>query len=247
VGELLPLFVRLRTRRAKRCRACRHILVRPDISSRRSASSSSKHSSTKVSDSMTFRINLLSKNYLPTLRLTHIPLQSSARNIYEAGMTPHVVHVFALTVFNPLDEAIKVTLGSPPKTPDHGHSVTFMTPSFEVGENKEDDWDVAGVVSLRTKLAEIKQAAVEARELQRPPTGILDRGRNWTTVAFEIIPTDARGSKIEVPLFVSVAYQAEIERDFSAASSSDNKEGSFDKEQREMAFWSVLRLGKVID
>ncbi|KAJ8098760.1 dynactin subunit 4 [Lipomyces tetrasporus] len=258
-SDLLPLPTRLRTRRAKRCRACRHILVRPDVSSRKVSTSSSASGSAAGSASTVataFRINLLSKNYIPTLRLTYLPVTSPAPSSspYQAGFIPHITYSFALTLFNPLYEPIKVTLASPPRTPKHGHSITFLTPSFEIGANIEDDWDLQAITSLRRKFADLKISSTSnisaSSESARggPNLGILDRGRNWTSVIFEIVPANERSSEIEVPLFVSFAYEAEVEKDFGSGgrSGESGDSGLFDKQQREVAFWSVLKIGRVI-
>ncbi|KAK9237381.1 dynactin p62 family-domain-containing protein [Lipomyces kononenkoae] len=261
LSDLLPLPTRLRSRRAKRCRACRHILVRPDVSSRKVSSSSSSTSSIATGAASTvataFRINLLSKNYLPTLRITYLPSTSPApaSSPYQAGFIPHVTYTFTLTLFNPLYEPVKITLASPPRTPRHRHLVTFLTPSFEIGPNIEDDWDLQAIASLRTKFTNLKRSGAASSPLPQesgrggPNLGIIDRGRNWTSVIFEVVPADARSSEIVVPLFVSVAYEAEVEKDFTSRGdgiSGARDGGLFDKEQRELAFWSVLRIGKVI-
>ncbi|KAK9478246.1 dynactin subunit 4 [Lipomyces japonicus] len=234
-ANLLPSPVRLRTRRSKRCRACRHILVRPDVSTKRISGSSSGSSAATVAT--TFRINLLAKNFIPPLRFTIIPSSSTQSHLpYVSGFIPNVTYTFALTVFNPLYDGIKVTLATPQLTPKHSHRVTILTPAFEVGPNKEDDWDMAALVSLKTKLRAAKVSA-GIQGSNPAPNGIFDRGRNWTSVVFEMIPSDnlhAKAKEIEIPLFVSVAYEMD-----------DDQGRKQDNVEKEAAFWSVIRLGKV--
>ncbi|KAK9448917.1 dynactin p62 family-domain-containing protein [Limtongia smithiae] len=253
---LLPAPTRLRTRRAKRCRACRHILVRPDLSTRNPPTSSTTSASAAVSTN--FRVNLLSKNYIPTIRITHIPSLSLMNMPYTTGFVPHITYKFALTLFNPLYEPIKVTLATPPRTPAGKHAVTILAPRFPIGGNVEDDWDLQAILDLRTRLKSIKSTSTTPSSStdSTPPStipntnGVFGRGRNWTSVLCELLISAApRDSEIQIPLFVSVAYEVEVEREFDVSTSSTDAAAqtppATDKEQRETAFWAVLNVGKV--
>ncbi|KAI9830274.1 MAG: hypothetical protein M1838_005818, partial [Thelocarpon superellum] len=127
VSDLRPVATLLRTKRSKRCRTCRHILVKPE----------SKVPSTR------FRIRLVAANYLPSITLSTLsgtPLPPTL----QAFKTTQTL----LTFKNPLFETIHVTLATPTQTPSGPASkassskVTVLCPQFSVGANT-DVWDEA--------------------------------------------------------------------------------------------------------
>lgn len=205
---LKPVPTRLCTRRAKRCRACRHLLVRPEIS---------KNSAATLSTA--FRIKQLCKDYIPTIRMTHL---SSAT--YPKKFVTHITYTFALTLFNPRLQPIKITLASPPRTPTRNHSITLLTPTFEINGNLDDknDWDLRALSDLKERFTKFKDGdGAQA-------AGVFAIGANWTCVLIEIVPSD-EGGEIEIPIFVSVGYDV-----------ADEPEG-----KEEMAFWTLARVGVV--
>ncbi|KAF5016580.1 hypothetical protein F66182_11696, partial [Fusarium sp. NRRL 66182] len=108
--ELRPLPVLLRTKRSKRCKSCKHILVKPEI----------KPASTR------FRIRLIALSYipLPTIRPlmpAALPGQSvSATSLLQPkldSLTPLRPIQYLLTLKNHMFDPVKVTLATPSVTP----------------------------------------------------------------------------------------------------------------------------------
>ncbi|KAH0607064.1 uncharacterized protein H6S33_003052 [Morchella sextelata] len=228
--DVRPLAVLLRTKRSKRCRACRHILVKPE----------SKVTTTR------FRIKLVAMNYIPSLSISRLDPGSVNYN----SLTPLTTHQFLLTVTNPLFDAINVTLATPQRTPGRfGTTVTILCPDFEVGANS-DIWDEAlGTGDAATGGKNTRKGKKTGN------TGtVWDAGRNWTTVVIEIVPpllpseytTDEAGGKdspteddylVQVPVSVRVEYETDVEREDGL--------GKEVKERREHTYWSVLGLGRI--
>lgn len=191
VDDLRPLPVLLRTKRSKRCKSCKHILVKPEF----------KPASTR------FRIRLIALSYipLPTLRLLNTPSSSSptlSRGASPASttpspsldsLTPHRPVQFLLTLKNHMFDPVKVTLATPSLTPGRISSkVTILCPQFDLGANS-DVWDEAlqgptgpagsgnADRSMVTKAGPSGEKVAEAGK-------VWDKGRNWTTVVLEVIP-----------------------------------------------------------
>ena len=217
VSDLRPVATLLRTKRSKRCRDCRHILVRPEP----------KVASTR------YKIKLLALNYVPSIRLrplaapatlispaTHPlipavrPVSSNARStpttsttaslpdssISLDAMPPGKPLSLLLTLHNPLFDSIKVTLATPsltpplvPNAPASRSRVTILCPQFEVGASG-DLWDEAldvGGKETRDKNIRDAAAALEgtsAGQRQAEAGKIWEKGRNWTSVVVEVLP-----------------------------------------------------------
>ncbi|KAI9658915.1 MAG: hypothetical protein M1821_001875 [Bathelium mastoideum] len=217
VSDLRPVATLLRTKRSKRCRDCRRILVRPEP---------------KVSN-IRYKIKLLAMNYVPSIRLrpltapatlispaTH-PLTPAARPISsKSTLTPTTSATTStiepsvsldairpakplsllLTLHNPLFDPIKVTLATPSLTsplaanaPASRSRVTILCPQFEVGASG-DLWDEAlDVGGKDAKDKNIKDAAAalegqSAGQKQAEAGKVWERGRNWTSVVVEVLP-----------------------------------------------------------
>lgn len=220
----------LRTKRSKRCAACKHILVKPDF----------KPTSTK------YRIKLTALNYTPLITLK--PLSPSKRatdgTSTEILLKPSQPHQFILTLKNHLFDPIKVSLATPATTPGkYGHRVTVLCPQFEVGSNG-DVWEDA----LNDKDRKEKKAG-EAAEAGK----IHDKGRNWTSVVVEIVAvhvnatTEEDEDVIEIPIRVRLEWrQSDADEGGAgkAKSAKINEEGE-DEARRELAYWMVLGVGRV--
>ncbi|KAF3905432.1 hypothetical protein ABW20_dc0101780 [Dactylellina cionopaga] len=245
--DLKPTAVLLRTKRSKRCRACRHILVKPE----------SKVQTTR------FRIRLVALNYIPSLSLSVKRLDNS---INYQSLIPHKTHRFLLTVTNPLFDPISVSLLTPRFTPgtEFPSRVTILCPEFEVGANT-DVWDDA-LMSTRP--------AAAATAASTPPVGgmgrdarmetVFEQKRNYTSVIIEVVPPeipDTRETRIrderllEIPIFVRVVFEAEVDKDdeeggggggalSKPAASAGNP---MLREKVEYSYWCVVGVGRVGD
>jgi dynactin-4 len=234
VEDLRPAASQLRARRAKRCRACRTLLAKPEP---------------RMSSSR-WRIRVLALSYVPRLALR--ALDSSSSSALGAALSPHLVpllaaapppppaplapgapHHFLLTVANPLFDPLRVTLATAPTTPGRVASrVTVLCPQFDVGANS-DVWDEAlsssaSAAGKRRSVAPGSAGAALGRldedggaggagQRQVEAGKVWARGRNWTSVVVEIVPGRLPAADelaededvLEVAVFVRAEYETE--------------------------------------
>ncbi|KAL7271971.1 hypothetical protein RUND412_005247 [Rhizina undulata] len=231
VDDVRPVAALLRTKRSKRCRSCRHILVKPE----------SKVSTTR------FRIKLVAMNYIPALSISRLDPTA----VTYANLVPYATHQFLLTITNPLFDPINVTLATPQRTPgEYPSTVTILCPEFEVGANT-DVWDEALQSAQPTPInpstaSTATPAPTKSKKTKKPGTigTIWDCGRNWTTVVIEIVPPhvpedeDENEQLVMVPVLVRVVYETDLERE-------DGGLRGEQKERREYAYWCVLGVGRI--
>lgn len=248
--ELRPIANLLRTKRSKRCKTCRHILSKPEA---------------KVQTTR-FKIRLVAHNYLPTITITPLsPLQPSLTLAAQNLLQPHKPTQFLLHFRNPIFESIKVTLATPSCTPGRFPSdVAVLCPSFEVGANT-DAWDEA--LGSSASLSNSSTREKEKRRTKEEKSSgqdrvaeagkVWERGRNWVSVVVEVVPASLRllsvekGAEkveleededvLEIPVFVRVEWESEGAGDDAGSGIGGAKE----REKRELAYWSVLGLGRI--
>lgn len=235
VDDLRPLPILLRTKRSKRCKACKHILVKPEF----------KPQSTR------FRIRLIALSYIPlTLIRPLIPFSPTvAPPINMDSLDPMRPVQFLLTLKNHMFDPIRVTLATPSITPGRVSSkVTMLCPQFEVGANS-DVWDEAlsGAPDARSSRSGPEKVAEAGK--------VWEKGRNWTTVVMEIVPGSLSELKnngglkndedvLEVPVFVRVEWETESGgEDLPIRASSKRQE--VDMVKRELAYWIVVGVGRI--
>ena len=237
VDDLRPMGPLLRTKRSKRCRACRHLLVRPE----------QKVQSTR------FRIRLVASNYIPTISLKPLqPSPSTGLPLTDLKAIPPLQpSQFLLTLRNPLFDAVKITLATPAQTSGrYSHRVTVLCPEFDIGSNV-DQWDEAlGDEKSRRSSKPFSASKVEyvGGEGGRVAEAgkVWEKGRNWTTVVVEVVCANIAESLdleededvLEIPVFVRIEWEADLERE-----GKDDEKG--DKEKRELAYWTVVGVGRV--
>jgi len=262
--DLRPVATLLRTKRSKRCRACRTLLSRPEP----------KVSSTR------YKIKVLALNNIP--RVTIRPLPSSSQpppssvpptnttatsEDGSAGpiLQPLLPQQFLLTLTNPLFDPIRVTLATPSSTPGPVSSrVTILCPQFDIGANT-DVWDDAlnaketrGRSAHGIGTAAAGSGAADAGERQAEAGKVWERGRNWTSVIVEVVPgllpastggvglaeqweeLGEDGDVLEIPVFVRIEYDTEAH-----VGTEEKVEGKGGKERREVTFWCVLEVGRI--
>ncbi|OAX84379.1 hypothetical protein ACJ72_01252 [Emergomyces africanus] len=208
VDELRPLPVLLRTKRSKRCKACKHILVKPEF----------KPQSTR------FRIRLIALRYIPLTTMRPLPpFPATSPPVNLDALEPRRPVQLLITLKNHMFDPIRVTLATPSVTPGRVSSkVTMLCPQFEVGANS-DVWDEA----LASSAALDPRSSGSGLDKVAEAGKIWDKGRNWTTVAMEIVPGSLLGSAngagdendgieieddedvLEIPVFVRVEWEAE--------------------------------------
>ncbi|MCJ1289328.1 hypothetical protein MMC34_000860 [Xylographa carneopallida] len=233
--DLWPVPTLLRTKKAKRCRACRHILVKPE---------------TKI-QSTRYKLKLTANNYVPNLDLT--PLQGPATAPLNLEALPPAKPIqFLLIVKNPLFVPIKVTLATPAQTPGRFPStVTMLCPQFEVGPNV-DVWDDAlggdgGKQSSRVGKVKSGNGPSEGRIAEAGK--VWDMGGNWTMTVVEVVCARLQAEDgdlqededvLEIPIFVRTEFEAEVTETDPKAALGDGA-----KEKRELAYWCVLGIGRI--
>ena len=248
VSELRPMPALLRTKRSKRCKACRHILVRPEFKP----------------TSIRYRIKLIALNYVPLATLRPVPNTSGAvvskERDYdgkgEVVLRPGEPSQWILTLKNPMFDAVKVSLGTPARTPGRwAHRVTVLCPQFEVGANS-DVWDEA-----------LQGGGGGGTPGGAPEAGkVYERGRNWTSVVVEVVPVGIRGlggdrerdgerdeglgedeDVLEIPIRVRLEWkQSDLEEQGKGRREKALAEGEVEDDgSRELAYWMVLGVGRV--
>jgi dynactin-4 len=254
-SDLRPVASLLRTKRSKRCKTCRTLLSRPEP---------------KVSTTR-YKIKVLALNNVPKVSLrslnsnpasvatSSLTVNSSLQSDY-ATLQPLMPYQFLLTVTNPLFDPIRVTLATPATTPGRVQTrVTILCPQFDVGANT-DVWDEA-LSSTANKRKSLMPGFNSDNETKQAEAGkVWEKGRNWTTVIVEVVPGVLPGTTghaaglgslqkdesldededvLEVPVFVRLEYETE-------AAAGEEKRAGEGKEKREVAFWCVLGVGRIV-
>ena len=232
LDELRPLPTLLRTKRSRRCRFCRHILVKPE----------QKVSSTR------YRLKLVAFNNIPTMDIKPLVTPSDPA-VDLTAMPPSRPLQLLLTLRNPLSDKVKVTLGTPTQTPGRFSSrVTILCPQFEIGANI-DVWEEAlGEGKRSSRLMGRGGKVEEVTEGKVAEAGkIWEKGRNWTTVVVEIVcsriecPDEELKEDedvLEIPIFVRLEYETDVA---GRAGHADREK----QEKRDLAYWTVLGVGKI--
>ncbi|KAF2802956.1 uncharacterized protein BDZ99DRAFT_468616 [Mytilinidion resinicola] len=256
-SELRPSPTLLCTKRGKRCRACRHILSKPEP----------KITSTR------YKIKLLASNHIPRLSIralsASLPLptvpSSAAQGFDYSHLQPATTIHFLLTVSNPLFEPVRITLATPSTIMGKVKSkVTILCPQFDVGANT-DVWDEALSSAPARRGGPSDSSSGVANSTQVEAGKIWERGRNWTSIILEVVPgifeqhrgpTFGGGQRsqddddlaededvLEIPIFVRIEYESDVAVEDRAPGTEHTRLGG--KEKREEAFWSVLGVGRI--
>jgi dynactin-4 len=266
VDDLWPSATELRSRRAKRCKSCRHIIARPEP---------------KVGN-MRYKIRLLAMTYIPRLSIRPLnpgmPLANSAFHLKADmpkpdALQPHKALQFVLTVRNALFETVKISLATPARTPGKVASrVTILCPSFTIGP-AGDVWDEALSVSAEPNSDGGRRAAMasltgssESSDRQPEAGKIWEKTRNSTSVIVEIVPGALRpppsivpetaqeladeelggdDDVLEVPVYVRVEWQAEVKPGESVQAKKDSNAVPGEKISKELGYWVVLAVGSI--
>ncbi|KAI1854897.1 hypothetical protein JX265_002536 [Neoarthrinium moseri] len=247
VEDLWPIPHLLRSKRAKRCPVCRHILSKPEA---------------KVNNTR-WRIRLVAGNYIPSISIKPLnPTDTPGLPVPDTSsltLTPLKPTQYLLTFKNQMFDQIKVTLATPATTPGRFASrVTVLCPQFTIDANAED-YDINE--ALKDDRRQDKEEAAPQVEAGKP----WERGRNWVSIVVEVIPSSLRIEPkpailrkpgeaedlgplkedediLEIPMFVRLEWESEAAQDQVGSTASKDKEA---KEKRELAYWCVLGLGRI--
>ncbi|MCJ1479506.1 hypothetical protein MMC13_008192 [Lambiella insularis] len=240
--ELWPVHTLLRTRRAKRCKTCRHILVKPE---------------SKISSSR-FKLKLAAISYVPSMTIK--PLQGPSAPAWSLeSLLPSKPLQFLLVVRNPMFDAVKVTLATPTRTPGRFASdVTILCPQFEIGANSEV-WDEALSGGNGKRSAKSSKPKAEPGE---PEGKVAEAGKVWqkernsTTVVVEVVcarivakdgELEEDEDVLEIPVFVRLEYETDVPGSPMTVGKYDKgiREVKDRRERRELAYWCVLGVGRI--
>jgi dynactin-4 len=252
--DLWPAATQLLAKRGKRCRACRQFIVRPE----------------PKATGWRYKIRILASSNIPRLSLKPLQTIGPVKNpsfamrteqLYkEPTLKPYIAQHYILTLRNPLFETVKVTLATPVTTPGRVASkVTILCPSFTIGA-AGDQWDDALYAPGVPSGGGGRQAATtiltgSAADTERQPEAgkVWERTRNSTSVILEIVPgsleppigedhgevdvveTEDDGI-LEIPVYVRVEWSADT-----------HGEKGGEKEPRELGYWCVLGVGRIIE
>ena len=233
VDDLLPSPVLLRTKRAKRCKTCKHILVKPE----------SKPQSTR------FRMRLIALNFIPLATLRPLSLLN-----LDALVSLKPIQLL-LTLKNNMFDPVRITLATPSVTPGVvSTKVTILCPQFEIGANN-DAWDEADEVLQQSAKASIAATRIGDKEKVAEAGKVWEKGRNWSAVVLEVVPGvlpvsaspplgiipsphDDDQDVLEIPIFVRMEWDSESHT-IEHAGKGDNMV------KRELAYWMVLGVGRI--
>lgn len=247
--DLLPLPALLRTKRSKRCKSCKHILVKPEF----------KPQSTR------FRIRLIALSYIPlmTLRpLTQPPvpgLPSPSPNL--DALPPLRPIQLLLTLKNHMFDPVRITLATPSTTPGRVASkVTILCPQFDIGANS-DAWEEALQTASAPDQRSSRTGILGPAEKVAEAGKVWDKGRNWTTVVLEVVPGTLPAKQklgstagdddlplqpdedvLEIPVFIRMEWDSD---NHIESSTPIGKGHGSDLVKRELAYWFVLGVGRI--
>jgi dynactin-4 len=251
-SDLRPVASLLRTKRSKRCKTCRTLLSRPEPKV-----STTRYKIKVLALNNVPKVSLRSLKTNPTIATTSLFTANSLSQSDYASLQPLMPYQFLLTLTNPLFDPIRVTLATPATIPGRVQTrVTVLCPQFDVGANT-DVWDEAldSTANKRKSLMPGSSLADSTEAKQAEAGKVWEKGRNWTSVIVEVVPGVLPGTTghpagldanldededvLEVPIFVRLEYETE------AAAGEERRIGE-GKEKREVAFWCVLGVGRIV-
>ncbi|RKP39018.1 dynactin p62 family-domain-containing protein, partial [Dimargaris cristalligena] len=240
IRQHAPQRVALRSKRSKRCRGCRHILIKPE----------------QKAQVTRFKIKFIAMNFVPTITIVRNPI------LY----TPQRRHRCAIRFVNPQYHETRIQLAIPDDYPNRLAQVTILAPSFDVSayndiweyDQNQDGGDDGG--SDQDSIDGLD--GDDDRQKRLLTTGIYDRKANETAIVLEVTPLQPVPNLI-IPLHVSFNYTldnltddegsvSDSEPDSKAAagrtdggSATAKAKGKPNLPRRECGFWTYLNLGRV--
>ncbi|KAI8371396.1 dynactin p62 family-domain-containing protein [Radiomyces spectabilis] len=256
LNKINPQRVHLCIKQSKRCRTCRHILIKPE----------------QKAQATRFKIKLVAMNYVPNITLVKLPKKTGWP--LQRGIPTQ----FVIKFINPLYEEMSVTLATPQirksanadrtsedtATKIHG-KVTILSPHFTIGAYNEtieyDDEMYPSGSSLRGRTtgplggtAGLASAYVD---------GVYEKRNNYTSIIVEVIPE--KTGEFKFPLLVTYNYKSDEDRmdassadideddvdetDGNSHTADGTKKGSSirmdDDRIKSYSFWCLIGLGHV--
>jgi dynactin-4 len=174
VPQLRPQRTHLRIKRSKRCRTCRHFLIKPE----------------PKAQTIRFKIKLVARNYLPTITITALDTPSAVFHPQHPCMTLGASTQFALKFTNPLYEELTVSLAIPSTAQHNRRIIDEPTPGLPYAVNGS----VAIItphftISPYNETVEYDDEIFPVDSTHAPPlVGIYNKRNNSTSILVEVIP-----------------------------------------------------------
>ncbi|KAI9486048.1 MAG: dynactin p62 family-domain-containing protein [Benjaminiella poitrasii] len=185
LSKIHPQRIHLAIKRSKRCRNCRHILIKPE----------------QKAQATRFKIKLVAMNYIPTIALVKLPKKNW---FLKVGMPTQLVLKFT----NPLYEEMNITLATPQINEIKG-KVTILSPHFTVGAYNEtieydDEMYPMGGSSKRNNNNTNYATSTSYVD------GVYEKRNNYTSILIEVVPEEA--GEFKFPLLVTYNYKSDDDR-----------------------------------
>ncbi|KAI7867827.1 dynactin p62 family-domain-containing protein [Spinellus fusiger] len=256
--KIHPQRIHLCIKRSKRCRTCRHILIKPE----------------QKAQATRFKIKLVAMNYIPNITIIKMPRKTWPLQL---GIPTQ----FVLKFTNPLYEEMNITLATPQThnistveetTPLNNQAkmkgkVTILSPHFTVGAYNETIEYDDELYSNGTNARKASHSSAHGTALGGPSSsswtnGVYDKRNNYTSVVVEIVPEQT--GEWTFPLLVTYSYKSDEgrmdvssgdmeEMDFEEMDPDDSFTGSRkansmrteDDRTKSYSFWCLVGLGHV--
>ena len=152
-------------------------------------------------------------------------------------------------------DPVRVSLATPSTTPSRVASkVTILCPEFDIGANS-DAWEEALQNASAADPRSSRSGMLGPAEKVAEAGKVWDKGRNWTTVVLEVVPGTFPSAKdepplqadedvLEIPVFVRMEWDSENQME---SSTPVGKGQGSDVVKRELAYWIVLGVGRIVD
>ncbi|KAI7850544.1 dynactin p62 family-domain-containing protein [Circinella umbellata] len=233
LSHIHPQRIHLCIKRSKRCRTCRHILIKPE----------------QKAQATRFKIKLVAMNYIPNISIVKLPRKTWP---LQQGIPTQ----FVLKFTNPLYEEMNITLATPQM---QKKSVTLLSPHFTVGAYNEtieydDEMYPTGNMRGRSTFGSGSKGLSSSWV-----NGVHEKRNNYTSIIVEVIPEQT--GEFQFPLLVTYNYKSDEDRmDVSSGDidvediESVDDEGSRkanssmrldDDRIKSYSFWCLIGLGEV--
>ncbi|KAM3581760.1 hypothetical protein VKS41_005921 [Umbelopsis sp. WA50703] len=233
-SKIRPQRIHLRIKRSKRCRTCRHILIKPE----------------QKAQATRFKIKLVAMNYIPNITLQMLPRKT-------LPLRQNVPTQLILKFTNPLYEEISITLATPQQTDANKDEsaqpwgkVTLLSPHFTVGAYNE-------TIEYDDELLYGKPSALAPSTTTAWENGVYEKRNNYTSILIEVVP-EYEG-EFKFPLLVNYSYKSDED---SVESPDFDNDGEVDEERTQKrsqtiagaseeriktySFWCAVGLGEVV-
>ncbi|KAI9494457.1 dynactin p62 family-domain-containing protein [Zychaea mexicana] len=265
LSQIHPQRIHLCIKRSKRCRTCRHILIKPE----------------QKAQATRFKIKLVAMNYIPTISIVKLPRKTWP---LQQGIPTQ----FVLKFTNPLYEEMSITLATPQmqETPGSKEGATTATATEQQQQQQQQHGDEAQIRGKVTLLSPHFTVGAYNETIEYDdemyPTGSNMRGRsafgggglssswadgvhekrnNYTSIIVEVIPE--KTGEFTFPLLVTYNYKSDEDRmdvssgdideedieDVDADDVSSRKANSSmrldDDRIKSYSFWCLIGLGQV--